>query len=359
MDERLPAHDNDCGSTSTTTVADARRRSPVRSRTTPRRTAAARRGCSVLMRTWLRHRSRRRKSGAGPEQDVSVEGGLDRGPDGPKNAVGHISGGGRGQHAYHPPEGRIAERAAALELAVEELGHGVPRGEYDRSQLGVPGLDDHPPTGIAGTPRPAGQLREQREGTLLGAEVRDGERLVGVDRRQPASRPARRGPSRRAASRPVPRPRRSRNRRSVASGSPACAATSASSRTTSSRGKCRWSSASTRVVPAPIWVRSTEPHLGQAFGIGFRGAAVVAAQAAAVQGERDVAATAPPGLRACPAVDGRGGSAPVLEDDGAAAAVLDLTESVEQRPRQWVAAVQTQVDDVDRWAGARRPAPAG
>ena len=73
----------------------------------------------------------------------------------------------------------------------------------------------------------------------------------------------------------------------------------------------------------------------------------MAAKAAAVQGERHVAATAPPRLRAGAAVERCRGSAPVLEDDRAAAAVLDLTERVEQRTRERVAAVQAQVDDLN------------
>ena len=75
-----------------------------------------------------------------------------------------------------------------------------------------------------------------------------------------------------------------------------------------------------------------------------------------MQGERNVAAPAPPRLRAGAAVESRGGPAPVLEDDRAAAAVLDLAERVEQRPRQRVAAVQPQVDDVDP---GQAPADAG
>jgi hypothetical protein len=83
---------------------------------------------------------------------------------------------------------------------------------------------------------------------------------------------------------------------------------------------------------------------------------VVAAQAAAVQRQRDVAALAPPRPRARPAVDRRGGSPPVLEHDRATAAVLDLAERVEERSGERVAAVQAQVDDVDP---RQAPADAG
>ena len=75
--------------------------------------------------------------------------------------------------------------------------------------------------------------------------------------------------------------------------------------------------------------------------------------------ERDVAARAAPRAGARPAVQRRGGAPPVLEHDRAAAAVLDLAERVEQRPRERVAAVQAQVDDLDPRQAARRPALAG
>ena len=124
------------------------------------------------------------KERRGSEHDVAFQSRLDRGPDGPGDTVGDISGGCRGEHPHQPPEGRIAERPTALELAVQELGHSVSGGEHDRAKLGVPCLDDHPPARIPGTPGPTRELGEQCERPLLGAEVRDGERLVGVDHRR-------------------------------------------------------------------------------------------------------------------------------------------------------------------------------
>jgi hypothetical protein len=60
LTRRQGRYPKDWGSTSTTAVAFSRRRSADRSRSSPRNTAAARRGSDVLTSRWLRARSRRR-----------------------------------------------------------------------------------------------------------------------------------------------------------------------------------------------------------------------------------------------------------------------------------------------------------
>ena len=56
----------------------------------------------------------------------------------------------------------------------------MPRGVADARRAGRQGLDQDPPTGLA-PPAAAGELRDQREGALLGAEVRQAQRAVGVE----------------------------------------------------------------------------------------------------------------------------------------------------------------------------------
>ena len=72
-----------------------------------------------------------------------------------------------------------------------------------------------------------------------------------------------------------------------------------------------------------------------------------------MQRQRDVAARAAPAVTARPAVDRSRRATSVLEQDGAAARVLDPSQRVAQRPRQRVAAVVPQVDHLHR---GQRPA---
>ena len=79
-------------------------------------------------------------------------------------------------------ERRIAERAAAFELAVEEAADVVARGIRDRARIGLERLHDHAARRVA--PAAAGELREELERPLLGAEVGQSEPHVGVDDRR-------------------------------------------------------------------------------------------------------------------------------------------------------------------------------
>ena len=67
-------------------------------------------------------------------------------------------------------EGRIAQGPPPLELLGEEAGRVVPRGVADARRAGRQRLNQDPPARL--TPAaPAGELGDQREGALLGAEV--------------------------------------------------------------------------------------------------------------------------------------------------------------------------------------------
>src|SRR5205807_962881 len=77
-------------------------------------------------------------------------------------------------------EGWIAERAPALELLGQERVGVVAGSQRDRARPGGQGLHQHP-AAARPAPGPAGQLRDQGEGPLLGAEVGEAQRLVGVE----------------------------------------------------------------------------------------------------------------------------------------------------------------------------------
>ncbi len=77
------------------------------------------------------------------------------------------------------PVGRIGELLAAPQLLGEEAGHVVAGGEDDGAGVGLERLHDHAPRRRA--PAAAGELGDELEGTLLGAEVRHREAGIGVD----------------------------------------------------------------------------------------------------------------------------------------------------------------------------------
>src|SRR5262245_19644668 len=80
------------------------------------------------------------------------------------------------------PVGRIAELAAPLELARQEARDVMTRRELDRACVRLERLDENASRRIATAP--AGELRQQLKGSLLGAEVRQPETRVGVDDRR-------------------------------------------------------------------------------------------------------------------------------------------------------------------------------
>ncbi len=78
-------------------------------------------------------------------------------------------------------ERRVAERATALELAREEAGDVVARRVLHRARLRLERLDEDASRRVAAAA--AGELGEQLEGSLLGAEVGQAQSGVGVDDR--------------------------------------------------------------------------------------------------------------------------------------------------------------------------------
>ena len=77
-------------------------------------------------------------------------------------------------------ERRIAQRPPALELPGQEGGRVVTGGGGDARCRRGQRLHDHRAAGLA-APAAPGQLRDHREGPLLGAEVREAQRGVGVE----------------------------------------------------------------------------------------------------------------------------------------------------------------------------------
>src|SRR5437588_276150 len=84
--------------------------------------------------------------------------------------------------AHEVAEGRVAELPPPLELARQEAWDVVTRCELDRPRVRLERLDEHAPGCVA--PAAAGELCEQLERALLGAEVRQAEARVGVDHRR-------------------------------------------------------------------------------------------------------------------------------------------------------------------------------
>src|SRR5204862_1133152 len=79
-------------------------------------------------------------------------------------------------------ERRIPERAATLELAVEEAANVVARGIRDRARIRLERLHDHAARRVAAAT--SGELREELERALLRAEVGQAEPHVGIDDRR-------------------------------------------------------------------------------------------------------------------------------------------------------------------------------
>ena len=77
-------------------------------------------------------------------------------------------------------ERRVAQGAAALELGAQEAVGVVAGGGGDRGRVGRVGLDEHAAAARAAAGA-AGELGDQRERALLGAEVREAQRRVGVE----------------------------------------------------------------------------------------------------------------------------------------------------------------------------------
>src|SRR4051812_36425411 len=76
-------------------------------------------------------------------------------------------------------ERRVAERAAALELARVEPRDVVARGVRDRARIGLERLHDDAPRRVAAAA--SRELGDELEGSLLGAKVRQTEPRVRVD----------------------------------------------------------------------------------------------------------------------------------------------------------------------------------
>src|SRR5439155_7328695 len=85
------------------------------------------------------------------------------------------------EDANEMAERRVAERAPSLELAGEEAGDVVASRVPDRTRIRLERLDEHAPRRAASAP--PRELRDQLEGPLLGAKIREREGEIGVDDR--------------------------------------------------------------------------------------------------------------------------------------------------------------------------------
>ena len=255
------------------------------------------------------------------------------------------------------PERRVAELAAALELAREEPRDVVPRRVRDRARVGLEGLDDHAAGRVSAAA--AGELRDELEGALLGAEVGQAEARVGVDDR--GERDARRsgGPWRPSACRAARRAPRAANRPSASASAAGRAIASASRRMRSSSGTWRSSSRSSRCVPAPIRASSGEPQAGHVSGAGSCVTAVVAAERLVAVQRR--ARRRSSGSAASPRSSRQwsAGATPRRLSSRIALppSLGDRAELLEQRRRERIAALAAQVDDLARAAAGPRCAP--
>ena len=218
-------------------------------------------------------------------------------------------------------ERRIARAPAAARARRRGSRPRRGRPRADRGRVGRQRLHQHAPAALA-APAAAGELGDQREGPLLGAEVGEPEGRVGVDDdaeddvgevvalgdhlgadEDPGVRLVEAAEDLRMAARGR---RRCRSR----GGTPGTGATSSAS------------SASIRSVPAPARARLTEPQSRAGLRDRLRVPAVVAAERllGAVDDERDVAVGALPGMPAGAAGQVRRPAAPVDHHDRLAAA---------------------------------------
>ena len=250
------------------------------------------------------------------------------------------------------PERRVAERAPALELAGEEAGDVVSRGVLDRARVGLERLDEDASRRVAAAA--AGELGEELERPLLGAEVGQAEPGVGVDDRREldagevvALRDHLRADEHGALRLREPLERlaqllRLRDRVGV------------------EPDPLQLGDVALELALEPLRPCSDPRELGRAarrarLPAGLARAAVVAAQRpVAVQRERDVAVRAATGDTAGAAMQRRRDAAPVEEQDRLAARLGEPAELGEKRRGERVARLVAQVDDPNRGHAARR-----
>ena len=257
----------------------------------------------------------------------------------------------RHQQPHQPPERRVAEPLAALELAVQELLHGVAGGERAPTRPSGSQAWTITAPAIARPPRAARELRQQRERPLLGAEVGQGQPRLGVDHRGQLARRERRGPWRRSACRPA-RPGRPRGSgRASPPARPPRRDVGVQPQHLEAReplDQIGLDALRARADPRQV-DRSAVPGRPPAHARAVRSGGRRSA-AAPVERERDVAARAAPRSRARPAVQRRRVAAPVL------AAGSRGRRSSSSPPARRAAAART---DTRRRGAGRPPRPGG
>ena len=248
-------------------------------------------------------------------------------------------------------EGRIAKRSAPLELAGEEALGVVGRRVADRRGLGRQGLDQHPAAPLA-APAAPGELGHEREGALLGAEVGEAKRRVGVEHHaqhhigEVVSLGDHLGADQDA------RLRLLEAAQDLGDGRPRWAALSESRRNTGRGATASSSRVARRSVPGAVAGEGDRAALGARLRDRLGVAAVVTLKAllALVEDQRDLAVGALEGVPAGSAADERRPATPVEEDDRLGARLADLGERLQRarvkRARPGRAA--TQVHDLDR-----------
>src|SRR3954468_5426829 len=173
-----------CGSTSTLKLTSRPRRSPATACTAASISATAARRSVALTTTWLRSRPRRRKSGAGPSAAPAA-------PPASRARTAAAA-------ACAPPPPAGAEQT--IRTSVENGGERSARGHSSSPATDVcaswrggrrgggggrrgarGGRLAAPPPARGAPAGAAGELRDEREGPLLGAEVGEAQRRVGVE----------------------------------------------------------------------------------------------------------------------------------------------------------------------------------
>ena len=161
----------------------------------------------ALTTSWKRSRPRRRNSGAGPSTSAPATSTRVGDPLGRRSRRRGRPRPSRRRGSGRRTAGSAAPRGARAPRRGSRRRRGAPRAS-DRRRVGRGGLDDHAP---AARPAPgaAGELGDERERALLGAEVGEAQRLVGVEDDAERRRRGSRGPWRPSGCRrAAPRARR-------------------------------------------------------------------------------------------------------------------------------------------------------
>ena len=248
------------------------------------------------------------------------------------------------------PERWVAERPASLELSCEEARHVVTCGVLHGTRLGLERLDDDAARRVAAAA--AGELGEELERPLLGAEVGQAEAGVGVDdgRELDAGEVVSLGDHLRAHQNRTLGAREPLERLAQLLG--------LRDRVGVEPDPLELGDVLLELALEPLRPGTDPRELGRAarrarLAGRLASAAVVAAEGfVRMQRERDVAVRAAACRAAGPAVERGRDAAPVEQDDRLAAVLCEPAELGEERRRERIAGLVPEVDDATVGSGA-------